>query len=213
MKEFKFEVTEIFKSFQGEGLNAGKQVVFIRFHECNLKCSFCDEKEKTSFHNMSVNDIVIAYQNLSREANLPIVFTGGEPTLIKSEMLSLLLLQLKIINSDYDKSQVFLETNGTLPIKNFLLFDHISVSPKCPLTIIPHVLEYVNEFKYCVSSKIKNIVRENLIYQSKTWRKNIPTFVQPINNLPENIEICLKLIEEFPNVRLGYQLQKYWRIK
>jgi organic radical activating enzyme len=36
------KIVEIFKSIQGEGSNFGKQVIFIRLGNCNLKCPWCD---------------------------------------------------------------------------------------------------------------------------------------------------------------------------
>ena len=47
MKRFmKYKVNEIFNSIQGEGLNLGKKVTFVRMAGCNLKCKFCDTNHK-----------------------------------------------------------------------------------------------------------------------------------------------------------------------
>ena len=35
------EIKEIFYSYQGEGYNFGKPVIFVRFSKCNLDCSWC----------------------------------------------------------------------------------------------------------------------------------------------------------------------------
>ena len=35
------EIKEIFCSYQGEGYNFGKRVIFVRFSRCNLDCSWC----------------------------------------------------------------------------------------------------------------------------------------------------------------------------
>ena len=37
------EIKEIFYSYQGEGYNFGKPVIFVRFAGCNLDCPWCDE--------------------------------------------------------------------------------------------------------------------------------------------------------------------------
>ena len=41
-KVHKYKINEIFYSLQGEGHNAGRAAVFVRFSKCNLRCPFCD---------------------------------------------------------------------------------------------------------------------------------------------------------------------------
>src|SRR5438445_4530258 len=38
-------VSEIFTSFQGEGLFAGRRHLFLRLAGCNLRCGYCDTPE------------------------------------------------------------------------------------------------------------------------------------------------------------------------
>ena len=54
------KIVEIFKSIQGEGSNFGKQVIFVRLGNCNLKCPWCDTdwkkyKELTTNTNQTPN--------------------------------------------------------------------------------------------------------------------------------------------------------------
>ena len=114
------KINEIFASIQGEGSWVGTPVTFIRFAECNLKCSWCD----TDFSikkEMSREEIVkVCKENPATH----IVLTGGE-VMLQAEEAHLLTYELKT-QLGY---KVAVETNGTIGIKHSL-FDLITVSPK-----------------------------------------------------------------------------------
>src|SRR5438093_13591118 len=38
-------VSQLFVSFQGEGLHAGRRQLFVRFGGCPLRCRYCDTPE------------------------------------------------------------------------------------------------------------------------------------------------------------------------
>ena len=52
-------VVEKFVSINGEGLRSGELAVFIRFANCNLRCSYCDTKY--SFISSSLIKEVLAF--------------------------------------------------------------------------------------------------------------------------------------------------------
>lgn len=89
MKDYK--IVEIFDSLQGEGMNAGRPALFIRFFGCNLKCSFCDEplhRKKTAilFEGSLKETIEFLKTPLERwkelkGSNALVIFTGGEPSM------------------------------------------------------------------------------------------------------------------------------------
>jgi organic radical activating enzyme len=114
-------INEIFYSIQGEGFHTGTPAVFIRTAGCNLACDYCDtdftEKERLS--RLGV---------LKRMAAFPckfVVITGGEPTIQKTALRSLIKLL-------HEKGYfVALETNGTST--DTLGADWITVSPKSHL--------------------------------------------------------------------------------
>jgi 7-carboxy-7-deazaguanine synthase len=93
------QVTEIFRSIQGESTYAGLPCIFVRLTGCNLRCSWCDTAY--AFYGgtrMSIDDVLGRVQELSSgrssdsgtdakmavELEKPILLvelTGGEPLL------------------------------------------------------------------------------------------------------------------------------------
>ena len=75
------QITEIYRSIQGESTYAGLPCVFIRTTGCNLRCTWCDtEYAFYGGRKMSVEDILKDVEAL--QTNL-VEITGGEPLLQK----------------------------------------------------------------------------------------------------------------------------------
>lgn len=131
MNEHAATMVEIFSSIQGEGLLVGLRQIFLRFHGCNLACSYCDTPaainnevpeycaiEKTpgraDFFTISnpvpLERILATIENWQKGwpgTHHSISLTGGEP-LLHLETLKNWLPHLRQI------VPVYLETNGTL---------------------------------------------------------------------------------------------------
>ena len=87
------QVTEIFRSIQGESTYAGLPCIFVRLTGCNLRCTWCDTAY--AFHGgtrMSLDDVLGRVHELSGPASpvptppeageiLLVELTGGEPLL------------------------------------------------------------------------------------------------------------------------------------
>lgn len=114
MKHYK--INEIFYSIQGEGYNAGRAAVFVRFSGCNLQCPFCDTAH-TDGTPMTLEEICADIQPYPAEL---VVLTGGEPTLFADRQLC------DAIHSQ--GKQIAIETNGTRRVS--LPIDHVTCSPK-----------------------------------------------------------------------------------
>lgn len=112
-----YKINEIFYSIQGEGCNAGKAAIFVRFSGCNLRCPFCDTEHKDGSF-MTAEDIcrkIVAYPTPL------VVLTGGEPTLFLDKALC------DAIHAT--GKQIAIETNGSVQFDTSLV-DHITCSPK-----------------------------------------------------------------------------------
>jgi 7-carboxy-7-deazaguanine synthase (Cx14CxxC type) len=138
-----FAVKEIFLTLQGEGLNAGRRAVFLRFAGCNLwsgreedrasaQCTFCD----TDFVGMdgeqggryALPALVTTVDALwgAVGGDKLIVMTGGEPMLQVTDAL---------VDALHDAGfEVAMETNGTLPAAPGI--DWVTVSPKAGTQIV-----------------------------------------------------------------------------
>ena len=71
------QLVEIFASLQGEGRNAGRPVVFVRFAGCNLACPWCDTDVRPRF-TLSTKEIVSEVRSHRLKS---VILTGGEPTI------------------------------------------------------------------------------------------------------------------------------------
>jgi 7-carboxy-7-deazaguanine synthase len=117
------QVTEIFRSIQGESTYAGLPCIFVRLTGCNLRCTWCDTAY--AFHGgrrMSIDDVLGRVQELSSgrgsdsdtdakmavklEKPISLVeLTGGEP-LLQSDAVG---LAQRLMAENYT---VLVETSG-----------------------------------------------------------------------------------------------------
>ncbi len=103
----KGKVTEVFESYQGEGLYFGQRQVFVRLAGCNINCGFCDTKTDYYFE-CEPQELVKKIIPFKKDYRF-VSFTGGEPLLQKDFLKEALFLSHKHGFKNY------LDTNGTLP--------------------------------------------------------------------------------------------------
>ena len=120
------QITEIYKSLQGESTYSGLPCVFVRLTGCNLRCSWCDSEFSFSGgQQMTVQEVLSEVARLSPGGGL-VEITGGEPMLQEREVIPLME---QLLDADY---QVLLETNGERPLARVPKQVVKIVDVKCP---------------------------------------------------------------------------------
>ena len=120
------QITEIYKSLQGESTYAGLPCVFVRLTGCNLRCSWCDTEY--SFYGgkkMTPEQVFEETARLSPSGGL-VEITGGEPMLQERELVPLMQRML-----DFGYT-VLLETSGERPLEKVPSGVMKIVDVKCP---------------------------------------------------------------------------------
>lgn len=84
-------VIEIFASIDGEGSRQGLLTTFLRLHDCNIRCSYCDMTYSygidSVFTEMTVAEVADVIESLG---NHRITITGGEPLLQEAAVVELI---------------------------------------------------------------------------------------------------------------------------
>lgn len=84
-------VIEIFASIDGEGSRQGLLTTFLRLHDCNIRCSYCDTTYSygidSIFTEMTVAEVADVIESLG---NHRITITGGEPLLQEAAIVELI---------------------------------------------------------------------------------------------------------------------------
>lgn len=212
--EGEYEVSEIFYSVQGEGLNAGRAAFFVRLSGCNLNCSFCDTPQRNSGQWMRRSSI---HQKLSDLADVHrvnlfsagLVITGGEPTL----QIDKPLLDLASMFQWCD-----IETNGTNPLGPELAIPGYKRPPNVRISVCPKSLDVLAEMMVD-ASQIKLLVPspfpidEALTFLIAWKTLGCAIFLQPLDEKDEeknrcNLDTCLAMVKKHPWLRLSVQLHK-----
>lgn len=138
-----YAVKELFLTLQGEGMQAGRRAVFLRFAGCNLwsgreedrrdaVCSFCDTDfvgtDGENGGRYAAASLAARAGRLWGEdrAHAYIVCTGGEP---------LLQLDTRLIDALHAEGfEIAVESNGTLPAPAGI--DWLCISPKAGSDVV-----------------------------------------------------------------------------
>ena len=201
------EVTEIYKSVQGESTYMGLPCVFIRLTGCNLRCVWCDTPH--AFHDgkkLSIHQIIDEVK--SYDINL-VEITGGEP-LLQKEVFPLMESLLK------NKFKVMLETSGSLAINNVPAKVIKIIDLKCPGSGEENKNLWENLNHLTSTDEIKFVIADKTDYEwsKKVLKdyeldKKVPVLFSPVFEKLKLKDLTEWILEDNLPVRLHIQLHKY----
>ena len=203
-----YAVKEIFLTLQGEGAQAGRRAVFLRFAGCNLwsgreedrataTCQFCDtDFVGTNGENggkyADAAALADKVQSLWGEAGgTPyVVITGGEP---------MLQLDAALIDALHARGfEIGVESNGTLPAVPGI--DWLCISPKAGSDVVQ---TKGNELKLVWPQPGSD-------WQTmESWSFD-HFLIQPMDSVAraENLQAAIQFVMEHPKWRLSLQNHK-----
>ena len=157
--EQSMQITEIFKSIQGESSYAGLPCVFVRLTGCNLRCDWCDsEYTFTGGRKMSLEEVQAEVERLSPNGGL-VEVTGGEPMLQEREVIPLME---KLLNSGFN---VLLETSGERPLAGVPGEIVKIVDVKCPHSGEGDSFRNENLDALTLRDEVKFVIRDRVDYE------------------------------------------------
>jgi len=153
------QISEIYKSLQGESTHAGLPCVFVRLTGCNLRCSWCDSE--FSFYGgrkMTLQEVLCEIARLSPAGGL-VEITGGEPMLQEREVIPLME---QLLDADY---QVLLETSGERPLARVPKQVIKIVDVKCPHSGEPNTFALENLKALRPHDELKFVLTDRTDYE------------------------------------------------
>ena len=203
-----YAVKEMFLTLQGEGVNAGRRAVFVRFAGCNLwsgreqdrataVCRFCD----TDFVGVdgagggrfadadALADAARAFWGDGREDRFA-VLTGGEPMLQVDDAL---------VDALHARGfRIAMESNGTLPAHPGI--DWLCISPKAGSVVVQRAGDELKLVWPQPGTDLAALDAWNFAHR----------LVQPLDdaNAEANRAACVALVMARPRWRLSLQTHK-----
>ena len=203
-----YAVKEIFLTLQGEGAQAGRRAVFLRFAGCNLwsgreedrataTCQFCDtdcvgtngENGAKYADAVALADKVQSLWGMAGGTPY-VVITGGEP---------MLQLDAALIDALHARGfEIGVESNGTLPAVPGI--DWLCISPKAGSDVVQTA---GNELKLVWPQSGSDWkLMENWSFDH--------FLIQPMDSVAraENLQAAIQFVMEHPKWRLSLQNHK-----
>ena len=201
------ELTEIFKSVQGESTYMGLPCVFVRLTGCNLRCVWCDTAYAfQGGKKLSIDKIL---EEIKSHGIDLVEITGGEP-LMQKEVFPLMDTLLK------NNFRVMLETGGSLPIKDVPAEVIKIIDLKCPGSGEKEKNHWDNLNHLASTDEIKFVITDRADYEwSRSTlekyeldKKSHILFSPVFDKLPLK-DLTEWILEDNLPVRLQTQLHKH----
>jgi len=217
------QITEIYKSLQGESTFTGLPCVFVRLTGCNLRCTWCDsEYTFQGGRKMTVEEVREEVVRLSAPGGL-VEITGGEPMLQEKEVVPLMQ---RLVD---DGSKVLLETSGERPLERVPADVVKIVDVKCPNSGAANTFRLENlatltsrdEIKFVLAGRADyefareftrqhNLAgRVNAILFSPAFRKDATGARDSSQCLLDPQQLAEWMLADNVPARLGLQLHKF----
>jgi 7-carboxy-7-deazaguanine synthase len=216
------QITEIYRSLQGESAYAGLPCVFVRLTGCNLRCTWCDSEYTFSGgQKMSLDEVEAAVRRLAPAGLVEI--TGGEPLLQEREAV---LLMERLLGLGYT---VLLETSGERPLEKVPPPVIKIVDVKCPHSGEFGTFREQNLAALTAQDEVKFVLADRADYEFArdfTREHRLPSHVRSVIFSPafskdasgaRDTSHCLLdpqqlaqwILEDGLEVRLGLQIHKF----
>ena len=202
------QVTEIFRSIQGESTFAGLPCTFVRLTGCNLRCTWCDTEY--AFHGgerMTIDEVVGRVRGYGGKL---VELTGGEP-LLQREAIPLLERFLA------EGWTTLLETSGERPLDDVPPAAVKVVDVKCPdsgeadtfrvenlAAMAPH-----DQLKFVIASRRDYEFARDFSHEHGLRERFAAVFFSPVHEGVDLDEMAAWMVEDqLDGIRFGYQLHK-----
>ncbi len=216
------QITEIFRSIQGESSYAGLPCVFVRLTGCNLRCDWCDsEYTFTGGARMSLDEVETEVRRLAACGLVEI--TGGEPMLQEREVIPLME---RLSNTGYT---VLLETSGERSLAGVPKHVVKIVDVKCPHSGEGGTFSMGNLDALRLSDEVKFVLSDREDYEfardftrehglerrvssvifSPAFRKDAAGARDVSHCLVDPEDLANWILRDGLNVRLGLQIHKF----
>jgi 7-carboxy-7-deazaguanine synthase len=216
------QITEIYRSIQGESAYAGLPCTFVRLTACNLRCTWCDS-EYTFTGGKKMSPMEVEQEVIKLAQSGLVEFTGGEPMLQEKELMPLME---RLLAPGYT---LLLETSGERPLERVPKEVHKIVDVKCPGSGEGGSFRESNlatltkndEIKFVLADRADYEFARNFIRQHDLHTRVHDVIFSPVfSKAPDSIrdssnclldprQLAEWILADKLNVRLGLQIHKF----